>query len=113
MRKIVVRRRGYRRKDGTYVKPTTYKMRDRGKPGKTPKSKRWYKPKRKLRYKGMEWHARNKASYRRRVLSGLVKRRGYATVVRELNALRNVTTSRQTKRAAESDMNWLRRKYGG
>ena len=126
MRKIVVKRKGYHRKGfyihrngkriyipPTHVKPTTYKTKDRGKPGRTPKSKQWFYPKRKLKYKGKEWHADNKASTRRKVLAGLMKSRGYATVVRELNALRNVTTDRKTKRAASSDLKWLQKQHKG
>jgi len=44
-------------------------------------------------------------------LDKLVERRGYATVVRELNALRNVSTDRKTKSAASSDMRYLKKKY--
>jgi len=32
------------RKDGTYVKPTSYYVKDRGESGKTPKSERWFNP---------------------------------------------------------------------
>ena len=121
---IVVHRRGYKRRAYTYrrngklihvkatrVKPTTYKAKDRGKPGKTPKSRQWFHPKRKLKVGNREWKASHKAAYRRRVLSALVKKRGYATVVRELNALRNVTTDAKTKQAATADMKWLKKKY--
>ena len=126
MGKILVERKGYHRRGfyihrngkriyipPTYIKPTTYKAKDRGKRGKTPKSKRWFKPKRKLKVGNREWKASHKAASRRRVLSALVKKRGYATVVRELNALRNVTTDRKTKKAATADMKWLKKKYKG
>jgi hypothetical protein len=43
-KKLTVHRKGYHRKDGTYVPPATYKVEDRGRPGRTPKSKKWYKP---------------------------------------------------------------------
>jgi len=125
MKKIIVERKGYHRKgfyihrDGkriyippSYVKPTRYMMVDRGKPGKTPSSKRWFHPKRKLKTGKLEWRASHKADYRHRVLSALVKKRGYATVIRELNALRNVTTDAKTRRAAEADIKWLKKKYG-
>jgi len=126
MGKIIVRRKGYHRRgfhihrngkriyiSPTYIKPTTYKAKDRGKRGKTPKSKRWFHPKRKLKVGNREWKASHKAAYRRCVLSALVKKRGYATVVRELNALRNVTTDAKTKQAATADMKWLKKKYKG
>ena len=125
-RLLEIHRRGYKRKaytmhrkrkkiyvKATRVKPTTYKARDRGKPGKTPKSKQWFHPKRKLKVGSREWKATHKAASRRRILASLVKRRGYATVVRELNALRNVTTDAKTKQAATADMKWLKKKYKG
>lgn len=126
MGKIVVHRRGYHRRGfyihrhgkriyipPHYVPPTTYTMKDRGAPGKAPKSKQWYHPKRKLKYNGKEWHAHDSAKKRRKVLDGLVKERGYATVVRELNALHNVTVDRKTKMATESDLRYLQAKYKG
>ena len=74
---IVVHRRGYKRRAYTYrrngklihvkatrVKPTTYKAKDRGKPGKTPKSRQWFHPKRKLKVGNREWKASHKATYR-------------------------------------------------
>ena len=117
MRKIVVHRRSYHRRGfyihrhgkriyipPTYVRPTTFTIKDRGKPGRTPKNKQWFHPKRKLKYKNKEWHADSKASSRRKILDKLVERRGYATTIKELNALRNVTTDRKTRQAANSDM---------
>ena len=126
MRKIKVKRKGYHRKGffihrfgkrihikPTHVKATTYKAKDRGARGKTPRSKQWFHPKRKLKTGSREWKATHKAKYRRQVLSSLVKKRGYATVVRELNALHNVTTDAKTKQAAKADMSWLKKKYRG
>lgn len=109
-------RKGYTRKDGAHVKPayissTTFKIEDRGKIGRTPKKKRWFKPKRKMVYKGKAWCADCPASVRRQVLAGLVKTRGYATVVGELNALRNVSTVRKVDKVCKADMAWLKRKY--
>lgn len=42
MAKIKVTRKGYTRKGGTRVKGTTYRSKDKGKPGKTPESEKWY-----------------------------------------------------------------------
>ena len=42
MAQIKVTRKSYVRKDGTVVKGTTYYTKDKGKPGKTPKSEKWY-----------------------------------------------------------------------
>lgn len=37
VRKITVHRKGYRRRDGTYVRPATFKIRDRGRRGRGKK----------------------------------------------------------------------------
>jgi len=44
MPKLRVSRKAYTRKDGTRVKATTYKIKDRGARGRTPKAKRWFEP---------------------------------------------------------------------
>jgi hypothetical protein len=85
---------------------------DKGKPGRTPKSKKWFKPKRRLGNSRIGyWSKSLPAKKRRRILDYLVKKRGYATVIRELNALRNVSTDRETDKACTSDMYYLKRKY--
>lgn len=124
---IEVYRRGYHRKGfyvhrngkkiyirPTYIPPTTYKRKDTGEPGKTTNpEKLWFHPKRKLKYKQLEWHKDYDPEYRHIVLGTLVKRRGYARVVRGLNALRNVTTDPETKKVCEEDLEWLRETYRG
>jgi len=110
-KKLVVRRKGYKRKGyrrkafsywrggkkiyvpstyikPTYIKPTTYRMVDKGKPGRTPKEKRWFFPKAELD----GWSKNLPAKKRRTILRKVVKRDSYATVIWRLNALRNVTT---------------------
>ena len=42
MAQIKVTRKSYVRKDGTVVKGTTFYTKDKGKPGKTPESEKWY-----------------------------------------------------------------------
>ena len=126
-RKILVHRKGYHRRGfyihrngkriyipPTYIPPTTYYRKDTGEPGKTTDpEKLWFHPKRKMKYKHLEWHKDYDPEYRHIVLGALVKRRGYACVVRELNALRNVTTDPATKKACEEDLKWLKETYRG
>ncbi|MBW2994941.1 hypothetical protein KY312_01175 [Candidatus Woesearchaeota archaeon] len=48
---------------------------------------------------------------RRRILNKAVKKDSYATIVRRLNQLKNVTKDRQTKSIATKDMEYLKKKY--
>lgn len=111
MGKIRVHRRGYHRKDGTYVRPTDYLMEDRGKKGKTPPSKRWFSVsgEGELVYKGKGWHADTPERTRHYILNGLAKTRGWNALIKRLNAVRNVTTSRKFKRCATIDIKWMQR----
>ena len=72
---------------------------------------KWFRPRGHLQYKGDDWHAWLPAHERRRILRGHVRVVGYATVIRQLNALRNVTKDRETRRALKMDMAYLRRRY--
>jgi len=95
MKTIIVRKKGYTRKgyrrkaysyyrngkkinvSSTYVKPsrvkpTTYRMVDKGKPGKTPKAQRWFYPKARLD----GWKKTLSAQERRKILNRVVKRDG-------------------------------------
>jgi hypothetical protein len=60
MAKIKVTRKGYVRKDGTVVKGTSYYTKDKGKPGKTPESEKWYQ-----HNVEMNWHKDEPAEVRR------------------------------------------------
>jgi len=83
----------YAYRDGKRVHVRGHLRKDVGKPGRTPKEKRWCKPIGKLAIGDMQWRAADSADKRRGVLIYLVRRDGYATVIRRLNALRNVSTS--------------------
>ena len=48
---------------------------------------------------------------RHAILNAAVKKDSYATVVRRLNQLRNVTKDRETKRVAKKDMEYLKKRY--
>lgn len=57
------------------------------------------------------WHKDLSTSKRRLILVKLVKKDGYATVVRRLLQLRNVTKDTATVRAASDDMHFLRETF--
>lgn len=111
MPRLRVSVKSYVRKDGRRVGGHTRFVKDRGAPGRTPKKERWFKPVGRLAYKGYEWHADNSAERRQVVLDVLVSHHGYAAVIRRLNALRNVSTSRVVDAATKADMEYLRRVY--
>ena len=48
---------------------------------------------------------------RRSILNKAVKKDSYATIVRRLNQLRNVTKDSETKAVVKSDMEYLKKKY--
>jgi len=94
IKKLTVRRKGYTRKSGVRVRKTTYKMKDVGKPGRTPKSKRWFKPKGKSGFKkekSLAWNYRTVKKY----MKGDLLAAG-----RKLIALANVTVDKPTERKA-------------
>jgi hypothetical protein len=109
----MITRKGYTRKDGTYVPPTLVK--DTGKPGKTPASKRVLPEPTSgaLGCGGTGWRRKDSATQRRRVLKCLVmkKKKKCATVIRDLNLLANFTkrTSPATHKAARADMAAIRK----
>lgn len=115
MPKLTVRRKGYTRKaytrkDGTRVKASrvpasTFKVKDRGKPGRTPKGERWYEP-----TTEMGWKKDMPMAQRRRLA---VRAHGgdYLASGRALQALANVTTDRETKSKARADALYLFRMH--
>ena len=48
---------------------------------------------------------------RHRILRSAVKKDSYATIVRRLNQLRNLTKDKETKALLEKDMAYLKEKY--
>jgi len=112
---ITVHRQGYtrapyHRKDGTYVSGTsvpgsTFKVRDRGKHGRTPKSQQFFDPQ-----VHMGWHKGDKPTTRRR--RALIAHGGdYLATARALIALHNVTVDPGTKRAAGADARYFFAKH--
>ena len=115
MGKIKVTRKGYIRKayvrkDGTKVKSSkvpayTFMVRDRGKPGRTPKSEQFYNPQVK-----MGWKKSQPAGTRR---AKALRSHGGDTLstARALQALANVTTDSRTAELAGADARYFFRRH--
>jgi hypothetical protein len=101
MAKIKVTRKSYTRQDGTIVKETTYYTEDKGKPGKTPESQKFYHPKIE-----MNWHKEDSEETRR---NNAFKAHGgnELATARALQALANVTTDPETKKLAKVDADYF------
>lgn len=110
MGKITIKRKGYTRKGQIRVRGTTYKTEDRGAPGKTPKSQRWYKPKRELGWeKDMPQEQRIRVAISSRPKNWSDNKRILSSA-RALQALSNVSTDRETAKKAKADSEVLRRR---
>ncbi len=97
MVKIKVTRKSYTRKDGTKINGTTYYSKDKGRPGKTPESDKFFHPK-----VEMHWHKDLSAGVRRAY--ALAAHRGNRlSTARALQALANVTTDAKTGKLAKVD----------
>ncbi len=105
MRQITVPRTSYQRKDGTRVKPATFKVKDRGKPGKTPKRQQWFDPGEKLGW------GKNLPIDRRRHNALKAHKGNLLATARSLQALANVATDTMTVRKAREDALYFYRKY--
>ncbi len=101
MAQIKVTRRSYVRKDGTVVKGTTYYTKDKGKPGKTSESEKFYHPK-----VEMHWHNDQSAEVRR--ANALKAHNGNElATARALQSLVNVTTDAETAKLAKTDADYF------
>jgi len=87
------------------IKRKSYLKKDTGKKGRTPKKKRWYKPKHKTGWK-KEMAARER---RIKVLKSLKK--NYLGAAREMQALANVTVDPETKTKALRDARYFFEHY--
>ena len=103
-------RKSYTRKDGTRVKATqvpssTFKVKDRGKPGRTPESQRFYHPKVRTGWS-------KDLSQKVRIAKVVEAHKGdILASARGLQALANVTTDRETKLKARTDAKVLFKRY--
>jgi uncharacterized Zn ribbon protein len=101
MGQIKVNRKSYVRKDGTVVKGITYYTEDKGKPGKTPESEKFYHP-----MVAMHWHKDQPTEMRR--ANALKAHEGNElTTARALQALANVTTDNETAKLAKTDADYF------
>ena len=111
MAKLVVQRKAYKRKaytrkDGTRVSASKvgssqFKVKDRGKRGRTPKSQQFYEPK-----VEMGWHKEQSEGTRRRL--ALKSHRGNnLSTARALQALANVTVDSSTRARARADSQYF------
>ena len=105
MAQIKVTRKSYVRKDGTVVKGTTYYTKDKGKPGKTPESEKFYHPK-----VEMHWHKDQSVEVRRANALKAHNCNELATA-RALQALANVTTDPETGKLAKTDADYFFAKH--
>ncbi len=105
MPEIKVTRKSYVRKDGTAVKGTTYYTKDKGKPGKTPETAKWYE-----HSVRMNWHKDEPAGERR--ANALKAHEGdELATARALQALANVTTDAETAKLAKADADYFFAKH--
>lgn len=105
MAQIKVTRKSYVRKDGTVVKGAPYDTKDKGKPGKTPESEKWYQ-----HNVEMNWHKDEPAEVRRANALKAHKGDELATA-RALQALANVTTDPETSELAKNDADYFFAKH--
>lgn len=99
-------RKGFTRKDGTYVSPGCVK--DQGAQGKTPAARRILPKPKEGTLRG--WHGDASSRNRHEALKKAVKREGCRSIILRLNLEANFTkkTSPTTYRAARQDMQYLR-----
>ncbi|MFH1031172.1 MAG: hypothetical protein V1767_01175 [Chloroflexota bacterium] len=102
MAQIKVTRKSYVRKDGTVVKGTTYYTKDKGKPGKTPESEKFYHPK-----VEMHWHKDQSSAEVRRANALKAHNGNELATARALQALANVTTDAETAKLAKADADYF------
>jgi hypothetical protein len=57
------------------------------------------------------WKKEQSDMLRHAILNKAVKKDSYATIIRRLNQLRNVTKDKETKLAVRKDMEYLKKKY--
>lgn len=101
-------REGYTRKGGTRVAgadipATTYKVEDRGEPGRTPESEQFYEPK----VHDTGWH-KNMPLAKRRLLQLQAHHGDLNATYHAMDGLAKVTTDIETRREAQKDAEYFR-----
>lgn len=114
MAKLLIDRKAHKRKaykrDGTHVKGSSvararFKTKDMGKPGRTPKAKRWYAPKTE-----MGWE-KDMPTMKRRRLALRAHGGDYLSTARALMVLANVTTDKPTAQRVRADSLYFYREH--
>ncbi len=116
MAELKIKRKGYWREAFTYtrngkvvsvkrawVPETTYMTEDRGKPGRTPASRRFFEPKRHTGWEKTQPAATRRAKLLAATESGKPMHDRYVEAGRMIQELANMTTDRETKAKAEED----------
>lgn len=89
------------------MKATTFKVKDKGAPGRTPKSKRWFRP---SLHTGWDKNLPQET----RVAKVVKAHKGnLLSAARSLRALANVTVDPETHRKATADARVLFKRYDG
>ena len=107
MGNIIVNRKSYTRKDGTRVKASTFKVKDKGDKGRTPKSHQW------AEFKTVTGWSKTQPSdtRHRKMLSTTNKKLSlhdrYVQAGRRLVQLANVTTDKPTEIKARADAHYF------
>jgi hypothetical protein len=117
-KKIRVQRKGYTRRDGTVVKPTTFTQCDPGLPGRRTRGSKAgpYKKQPKWVQKpgtlGGLGYAKRPERVRHQILRDAVEFYTYASTARKLHViLRSTTIHPDTRKVVERDVAWLRAQY--
>lgn len=97
---LTVKRKGYWRK-GKWIEPTTFQIKDKGAPGRTPKKERWFAPS-----VTMNW-TKDMPVRERRENALIAHGNNYLSTARALQALANVTTDKDTKFEARKDAKYF------
>jgi hypothetical protein len=108
-KKITVRRKAYTRRDGTRVKATTYKMKDRGAPGRGKKDIKIKDP----GGLGGPGFLEVSQQTRNKRMRNSIKQDGLTTTIRRVGALKGFmsrTGTRKQKQAIDDSMEYLQRK---
>jgi hypothetical protein len=104
MPKLLIKRKSYTRKDGTRVKAATFKVADKGAPGRTPKSERWYSPKVRTGW------SKNLSPQVRRTRVLRTHKGDVLAAARSMLALSNVTNDLDTRHKSAVDAKYFFKK---
>ncbi len=125
MSKILIKRKGYWRKDPKtgrrkWVKPRSFYQKDPGKPGRRARGAKagpykddpkWIKRKGKL---GGPGYTKRSRDTRRRLLGRSVKKWGYRSTLGSIMVLlRSTEISGRDRNTLDADKDWLKERYGG